>query len=354
MNGLSIFGKNYRYGIKRMDQRNDINNIIYHFDRFKSYRKTIVISLMCILITFITNCSNQPSMTLTVQHRQVLSGIPSASGVVRADNVLYVIGDNLAWLYQLDDHYEITDKVLLLGGITDSILPKASKPDFEAMTTIQNNSEVELLIFGSGSKSPERDVIARVRLKDRTQTIVDGAASFYNAIRSSKHLDAESLNIEAAATVGNALFLFNREHNLILEFSLNDIIDFLNGLNDLPTYKVYSINLPLLNGLNAKFSGASAVPNSQQLVFTASVEDTPNTYDDGKVLGSYVGIIDIEDLKNGYQPLCKLITDDLKPISIKVESVEVLDVFAPNELKIVLVTDSDGGESELLVCKLKW
>lgn len=293
-------------------------------------------------------------MKLFVQHRQVLSGIPSASGIAEVGDSLYVIGDNSAWLYQLNKHYEVTDKIVLLEGIIDSILPKASKPDFEAMTTIQNDGEVELLIFGSGSKSPERDVIARVRLKDSIQTNVYDATAFYDALRSSTHLDAKSINIEAAATIGNALYLFNREHNLLLEYSIKDVLGFLQGFNDLPTYNLYRINLPQLHGLNAKFSGASDVPGTKQLVFTASVEDTPNTYDDGEVIGSYIGIIDIEDLKDGYQPICHLITDKLKPIAIKVESVEILETTSPNELKLVFVTDSDGGESELLVAKLKW
>ena len=293
-------------------------------------------------------------MEFTVQHRQVLKGVPSASGIVAVDDRLYVIGDNSAWLYQLNDQYDVANAYVLLPGVMDSILSKDAKPDFEAMTAIPTEGHTGLLVFGSGSKSPERDTIASITLSDSIQTTLYEATTFYDALRSSTYLDAESMNIEAAATIDTTLYLFNREHNLLLEYDLNAVLGFLKGLNELPSYKAYRINLPELNGLPAKFSGASAVPGSQQLVFTASVENAPNTYDDGEVLGSYVGIIDLAYVKDGYQPECTLITEDSKTLAIKVESVEVIKVNSPNVLTVVLVTDSDGGASELLVGELTW
>lgn len=331
-----------------MKHRCKIINIKSDVNYFESHRELIVTFLICLVIS---SC-NQSPMTLTLQHRQILSGIPSASGIVKIDTAIYVIGDNSAFLYQLKENFEVIDRKLLLEGITDSILPKISKPDFEAIASIEKNGKTELLIFGSGSKSPERDVLARVGITKAFPITVYDLTDLYNSLRSSSDLNAQSLNIEAATVVDDILFLFNRENNLLLEYSLNEILGFLEGKEGLPTYKSYKIILPQLNGLNAKFSGASTIPNSQKLVFTASLEDTPNTYDDGEVLGSYVGIIDIEDLKDGYQPLCISLTDNLEPIAIKVESVEVLQTIGTNELKLVLVTDSDGGESELLLCTL--
>lgn len=337
-----------------MKQRKLLLPCKFHSDNLKLHKPTVVLSLVFILLIVVTSCDTKTPMNFTLLHRQVINGVPSASGIVQLGNTLYVIGDNSAWLYQLNNQYEVTNQHSLVAGNTDSILPKATKPDFEAMTSIDIDGEMELLIFGSGSKSPERDGIVRVSFKDGIQTKLFDASTLYTDLRASTHLDAQSLNIEAAATIGNTLYLFNREHNLLLEYPLNEFLNFLNGLNELPSYNLYHINLPRYNGLDAKFSGASAMIGSQQLVFTASLEDTPNTYDDGEVIGSYVGIINLEYLKDGYQPQCILIADNSKPIAIKVESVEVLETINPNELKLVLVTDSDGGESELLVGSLTW
>lgn len=316
--------------------------------------RALVISLVGIFIVFTTNCGSNKSMTFNLQHRQILNGIPSASGIVQIENVLYVIGDNSAWLYQLDALYEVKQKYTLLENSTDSILSKASKPDFEAMTSFEIDNEMNLLIFGSGSKSPERDVLVRVQFKDSIRSKVYDLGILYDSLRNSKYLNSESLNIEAAATIGNTLYLFNREHNLVFEYVLDEILGFLEGQNELPLHKIVLINLPKINGLSAKFSGASAIEDSHQLVFTASVENTPNTYDDGEIVGSYVGVINIEDLKDGYQSPCVLIRNDLKNLPIKVESVEVLEVIDINTLKLALVTDSDGGESELLIGNLTW
>lgn len=292
-------------------------------------------------------------MTFTIQHRQVLE-VPSASGVVQVDNTLFVVGDNSAWLYQFNDQYEVIDKHLLMEGITDSILSKASKPDFEAMTSFQINNQKGILIFGSGSQSPERDVIARVSFNNGIHTKLYSADALFSALRNSSYLNAKSLNIEAAATIENTIYLFNREENLVIEYHLDELLGFLEGENKIPKYKIYQIQLPQLNGISAKFSGASEVPGQPQLVFTASVEDAPNTYDDGEVSGSYVGILHINELRDGYIPQCILVVNDSEPIAIKIESVEVIEKIGNQELKLVLVSDSDGGDSELLMGILKW
>ncbi|MEO6346856.1 MAG: hypothetical protein ABIO60_03010 [Aquaticitalea sp.] len=90
------------------------------------------------------------------------------------------------------------------------------------------------------------------------------------------------------------------------------------------------------------------------MAFTASLENTPNTDDDGEILGSNIGIINLENLKDGYQPQCIQIETNSQPITIKVESVEVIKVIGPKELKLVLVTDSDGGDSELIIGNFTW
>ncbi len=330
-----------------------MRQISIDFNSTKSYIKTIALSLCAIIVLSITSCDTSKIMNFTVQHQQILN-VPSASGIVIFNEDLYVIGDNSAYLFQLDDHYDVSKRLALMDQKLDGIIPKASKPDFEAITAINVNGKKELLVFGSGSKSPERDIIIRVDMTNGFKTKTYSAEAIYAALRNSEYLNVQNLNIEAAATIENKLYLFNREEHLILEYKMDEFLGYLEDLNPLPNYNVYRISLPQLNGIQAKFSGASDVTGLPQLVFTASVEDSPNTYDDGEVTGSYVGIININELEDGYHPKTFLISDENKPIPIKVESIEVIKNLGSNELIVVLISDSDGGESKLLTGALKW
>lgn len=293
-------------------------------------------------------------MLFDLKYRQVLNGIPSASGIAKVDFSFYVIGDNSALLFQLNKNFEIISKKPLLQHATDSILSKFAKPDFEAMTSLEIENKKVLLIFGSGSKSPQRDILIKVHFRERIYTTTYDLRVLYDSLRTSTQLNSDSLNIEAVATLGNSLYLFNREDNLVIEYQLDEFLNFIDSKNSLPNYKIFKINLPRLNGLSAKLSGACEIPNSKLLIVTASVEDAPNTYEDGDVKGSFIAILNIEDLKEDYEPPCVLISKNLEPLKIKVESVEVTKILSDTKLEIVLVTDSDGGDSELLVGHLTW
>ena len=252
---------------------------------------------------------NQEIMTVTINKRQELKSIPSASGIVSVNEDWYVIGDNAPLLYRLNKDFIVVETRLLIEGNIDSIIPKISKPDFEAMTTIGDGDAKSILIFGSGSKSPERDKMVMISLKKDGLIKTYDLKAVYDAIRNSGIINAESLNIEAATTIDDRLFLFNRETNMVLEYVLKDFMDFMEHDGPLTTFKTYQLQLPQLEGLQAKVSGATSIPNTKQILITASVENTPNTYDDGDVLGSYVGILSMDQLKDGYRPNCILLKE---------------------------------------------
>lgn len=320
--------------------------------------KSIVCSIRLFLFVmfstiFIIACS-QDTMILTVTHRQELKGIPSASGIVKVEDTLFVIGDNSVWLYELNAQFETVDRHLLMEGVTDSIVPKISKPDFEAMTSLGEDNAKELLIFGSGSKEPERNTMIKFQLKNGNKVNVYDLTTLYDAIKSSTSINAATLNIEGATTVGDRLFLFNRETNMVLEFSLEAFLNYLDTNGTIPKLKTYQLQLPKLQGLQVKVSGATTVPDTNQILITASIEDSPNTYDDGEVLGSYVGLISLDQLKDDYQPTCVLLEEGNQLLKVKVESLEIVQMMNDRHCQIVLVTDSDGGASELILAELNW
>lgn len=336
---------------KRHLKSNLQTNLLNHL---KIGGRPIFITLVYFIIGTLSSACNQSNMNFTLQQKQTLNGIPSASGIIHWNGELYVIGDNSAWLYQLDTAFEVKQKQILLEGISDSILPKLSKPDFEAMTKCKVEGKTELLIFGSGSKSPNRDILVRVQNKGPFQTKTYDLSNFYENLRTSTKMEGHLLNIEAAATKDDDLFLFNRENNIMWKLSIKGFIAFLEDGKNIPDLTIYQINLPKLNTLQIKISGATEVVGSNLLIFTASVEDTPNPIDDGEVLGSYLGIISLDDVMDGYSPKFLPITNNNQYIPIKVESVEVLQSNGNRQLQLVMVTDSDGGESELLIGELSW
>lgn len=105
--------------------------------------------------------------------------------------------------------------------------------------------------------------------------------------------------------------------------------------------------------MQAKFSGASFMPYENKIIFTASIENNVNPVADGEIFGSYIGIIHTEELKDNYQPECVILADKNQHLKIKVESVEILTKHNAGKSKLLLVTDSDGGDSEIIKVRLK-
>lgn len=300
-------------------------------------------------------CAEEPAMDVSVMSRQVLRDVKSASGLEVMDKTLYVIGDNSPWLYKINNLYKVEGRqpIAPVEGLEDGVIPKSNKPDFEAMAIAEKANGKEFFIFGSGSKSPQRDKMITVSLENG-EVKSYSLEPFYKKLKETAHLTDESLNIEGAIVKDGELFLFNRGENLILKYELEDLEDYLAGNRDTPSPEVFLIELPEIKGIKAGFSGAALVPGEDKALFTASVEDTEDWIKDGEVLGSFVGMIPLKRLKNGLRPDCVRLADNGKPLNIKVESLAVFYPTLHDDLRLLLVTDSDGGDSELLEANLSW
>ncbi len=302
-----------------------------------------------------TGCSKEPAFEINVLNRQVLKDVKSASGLEVLDNTLYAIGDNSPWLYKINAKFKIEARkaIASVKGLEDGVIPKANKPDFEAMAVAEKKNGKEFLIFGSGSKSPQRDRLARIRLENgEVQNY--SLEGFYKKLRQATQLDSESLNIEGAIIKDEYLYLFNRGENLILKYKLEELENYLAGKEESPEPETYLMKLPEIRGIKAGFSGATLIPDKDIVLFTASVENTENWIADGEVLGSFVGMISLKKLRNGLKPDCERLTENGKPLNVKVESLAVFYPALNNDLRLLLVTDSDGGDSELLEANLHW
>lgn len=87
------------------------------------------------------------------------------------------------------------------------------------------------------------------------------------------------------------------------------------------------------------------------MIFSASVEDSPNAYDDGDILGSFLGVIGIKDRVLNEDFLIQKIPNPGFPL--KVESVIVNHEISDFITDLVLVTDNDGASSEILRVRMR-
>jgi hypothetical protein len=230
--------------------------------------------------------------------------LAAASGVVRRAEYVYVVGDDLLFLGVFDASSKEPGQLhrVLPGELGSSAHErKAAKPDLEVLSVLppfESYPYGALLGLGSGS-TPERDRgfawgLAADGSLHREPLQLD-LAPLYSLLR--EHMEA--LNVEGAAVMGDELWLLQRGNseegaNLVVSLELSEVLDSLLRDRTLAAPELrgmLAFDLGELEGSELTFSDASPL-GGELLVFTASAEDSPGTYEDGAILGSVLGTID--------------------------------------------------------------
>lgn len=299
-------------------------------------------------------------MRATIRQRRSLRELPSCSALERVGAFWYIIGDDARELYRLDDAFQLVGTTQLVdieledGGR----IAKASKPDLEAMTRVAWQGRHELLLLGSGSKSPERDHCFRVDVSRADAPVLLGAVSLtplYDTLRANAQIvGTQKLNLEAAAATDRRLFLFQRGNlsgvNAIAEFDTETFLRWLDAPTmPTPLPRVARVELPALEKCRAGFSGAVFL-NQREILFAASVEDTPDEIQDGPTIGSFIGLLELGE-PLALRWVCPVEADG----EIARVKIEGLDLFGESRdpFKIAAVTDDDAGESEVLEIEIE-
>lgn len=286
---------------------------------------------------------------------EVIPGyLQSASAIeVFADNV-YIAGDSLSWLYLYKKNFYFLYRLRLDEHLSTDVLPKADKPDWEAMSVLLHRGyDPMLLIIGSGSKSPQRDKAMLVNLYNNEVSVVPHWPKFYQLIRENIASDNE-LNIEGLAQVKDKLVLLNRGN--------------VNGGNFIaitdtsaPWQLPFELNIiqsaPAdINGVKAGFTGAFYVEEEDVLIYTAAAEITDNAYDDGVVAGSAIGFFSNISKRLAEK---ELTPDEQVPLnkesgfSGKLESL-ALHRKVGNKYEFYAVTDNDDEPGSLYLLSLQF
>lgn len=311
-------------------------------------------------------------MNVSILKRAVLEGIGSASGVEVVEGMIYIVSDDSQYLYKLNYALEIKEKISLYdSGFSDpDKISKKEKADLECMAQLSINGYKHLLLMGSGSLSPQRDKGFLVKLPtnyNRKHQVwaIDFSAFFGLLKRNDDITTSAEINLEGLAFGKENVLLLNRfnpsgSKNVVLAFKKEEFIEFIQGhMDGLPFPSVEPIELPSIESVPFGFSGADCFDGV--FLFTASAEDTSNAIDDGNVLGSMVGVLEITPVDSGRSGIrnipslksCVVVKDEKgNTYTGKIESLSGYEKDSDSSYTFIAVTDSDGGKSEILMLQI--
>lgn len=256
-----------------------------------------------------------------------IKGIGAASGLVYKDNSLYIISDNSGFLYEYNIDTVVLQQHALIDNTSENILKK-NKPDFEAIALKGD----ELHIFGSGStEKRNRQFIFNTKTNSISEETL---VPLYQKIKQTTGISDDELNIEGALFHTSDLYLFQRGNGMN---SKNGIVKI--GANNI--VELQSVVLPKIKHVEATFTDAIAV--GDHIYFLAAAEDTISTYEDGEILGTIIGCMNIETFKIDF-------THEISSHH-KFEGI-TLHKHSENKIEFLLCEDNDTEVLESKIYKL--
>lgn len=313
----------------------------------------IVLSLLSV------NCKNRsPILTVSVEDSRLLEHVPSGSGLAHIADTSYIISDDSPYLFQLNHQFEVIRKIIITKGFDDSErIEKALKPDFESLAVNESEEGVFLYGFGSGSLAGKRDSLLVLNTDRDNEVNIYKLESFYEHLETLVGgINREGINIEGATIYEGNLYLLNRGNNSVIKLNLESFHSFLNGRTDVSSLgiEMFEIILPKKDGVFIGFSGCTMLQRTDNLIFTATVENTTNWIDDGEILGSYIGILSLKTLKEAKKtPTIVPIEIDAKPLLDKIESITITGKN-DDGYSALAVADNDDGTSKIFKLKITY
>lgn len=254
--------------------------------------------------------------------------IGATSGLVYQGNSLFIVSDNSTFLFQYNINEKTLDKIKLFENSQES-MSKKDKADFEAITLFDN----KLYLFGSGS-TKKRDRRFTFNLENK-EVKEKNLSKIYSRLRKTISLAEDELNIEGAIITDKTIYFFQRGNGANAQ---NGIFSY-----DKASKKVQFklISLPQISGVDTTFTDAILVDAT--VYFLAAAENTSSTYEDGEVMGSVIGTI---NLKTMALEGCLQISD-----KNKFEGLTLYKKTA-TQIELLLCEDNDTEEMVSTIYKL--
>lgn len=232
---------------------------------------------------------------------------------------------------------------------------KRHKLDLESCVAVRDDDGREVLVgFGSGStEARERIVLVRGIGGGAPEAAVVDASALYARLRAETAFAGSEMNVEGAAVLGGTLRLFNRGNgaparglapvDASADLDLAAFLAYLRAPGSAPPPEPRGVTQYALGGLRGvplTFTDAEA--RGGAVLFAAAAEDSPDTYHDGVVIGSAIGIVDGGEAR--WTPILDI---DGSPYAGKVEGI-LAHPSNPHRLLAVIDRDDPRVPSELL------
>lgn len=263
-----------------------------------------------------------------------------------------MVGDDSPWLFLLNEKNEISDKIKLspIDPGENNRVPKNLKADFEAMEKLSIDGIEYLMVISSGSSEVSRDTAYLISVNTEWTIKKRNLRPLYETLKQTANISGkDEINIEGIAIHLKKTYLLHRGNvsgNFIAVLDTDQLVNYIsNSSNQIPEVEIIPFDLPVYKNQKSGFSGACISPDGINIVFTASLEETNDVVNDGRVLGSYVGLIGLDNLSDGeYEAV--LIKRDGKTLEKKLEGISIKS-SSKNKMKALVVCDNDDGTSDL-------
>lgn len=294
-------------------------------------------------------CRQSTVTTFTIEYEKHFDSIPSASGLALKDSIAYVVCDDGTGIYTVNLRNYRQNKIPISGLPVNVYREDRSvKHDFESACFAKWRGNEYLVAIGSGSGSG-RDSMLMINMANYADQKIYPLEKFYKQALLVSYTDSTQLNIEGLTIAGDTIMFLNRGNNFLITCSANAFFSFIiNKIDSLPQIKHRKVQLPSIAQHEARFSGIATL-DEKHVLFSASVEDTPDWTKDGPVLGSLFGIYSLD---KGRVITTYLLQDQKnKAIKEKIESVDLLQK-EKDELYFLAIADNDDGTSKLF--RIRW
>jgi hypothetical protein len=226
---------------------------------------------------------------------------------------------------------------------------KAAKPDLESVTVLpafDGFPDGALFAAGSGSRpNRQRGVLLALGAKG----VIDGRVRDVDLSHVYRRLQDRfaDLNIEGMFVMGDELCLLQRGNtaspsNACVRFDAHAFTRWLAGGPPPRPTAIQIHDLGVLAGIPLSFTDGAALPGGGW-VFSATAEDTPDSYADGVCVGSAVGEVGADGTIRRLHPLAA---------PFKVEGIAA--VVNAAGVTLLMVTDADDRAVPATLLRAKW
>lgn len=306
----------------------------------------LLFSGLFVLVLSFSGCMETDETEVHLIEKISLESLPGASGIGMQTGRFWVIGDDARSCHLYNAKFKLIDTLVIpsmsMYPTKNGRIPKNVKADLEALVVV---NDFEVLTFGSGSR-PTRESAALIKGSGPYEIEEFTLRGFYKSLRALPEMKGVELNIEAAAIVGDKLYLFNRPNGLMISVHYRDFMRHISEGAPMPKLVARELETPISSGLKAGISGAAFDVESNRLILTASLERTNNAYNDGEILGSYVGSMTMNEYEEPEVSWKEI------PFSWEVMKIESVEVVSFDEearsYELVMTVDNDNGRSHVL------